>query len=387
MSGRRNHLRGRRVQIVGSASARTEPGLVGYAHDVVRGLSRQVLSSGGGLVLGAGREPRGSEGGPALTFDWTALEEVAAWFSGGADPFPRQAGPPVVVVLSEKGESEIPAERLPLWRELLATGRVHVETIHPGLRSAALLRQRQADYGDILFALGGGSGVEHSAELFLSRHRAVLPLDLDLGASREDGTGGARRLAREARAEPDRFLRLAAGAVPVSAQLAGLATRGGAAPVADVVDRTAQLLRDTELPRAFFVRLLNDKHSLFPAVEAFFRNVVDPVVDAADLRRVEMGTDASEHAFVNSGIFESLHQAALAVVDVTGERPNCFIELGYALGRGMRVLVTAQEGTNLPFDQAAIPTHFWSDTDDDATRRQKFSLYWEKNINRPPVVQ
>lgn len=387
MSGGRNHLRGRRVQIVGSASARTDPVLVGYAHDIVAGLSRQVLSSGGGLVLGAGREPQGANGGPALAFDWTALEEVAAWFRGGADPFPPHAGPPVVVVLSEKGEGEIPEERRPLWQELLATGRVRVETIQPGLRSAALLRQRQADYGDVLFALGGGSGVEHSAELFLSRHCAVLPLDLALGASREDGTGGARRFAREARAEPERFLRLASGSPPVSAQLAGLATRGGATPAGEVVERAVRLLRDVELPRAFFVRLLNDKHALFPAVESFFRNVVDPVVAAADLRRIEMGTDASEHAFVNAGIFESLHHAAVAVVDVTGERPNCFIELGYALGRGMRVLVTAHESTHLPFDQDAIPTYFWSDTDDDATRRRKFALYWEKNIDRPPVVR
>ena len=45
--------------------------------------------------------------------------------------------------------------------------------------------------------------------------------------------------------------------------------------------------------------------------------------------RVEIGTDASDHAFMNVGIFESLHFSSMAIVDVTGERPNCFIELGY----------------------------------------------------------
>ncbi|HEX8360451.1 MAG TPA: hypothetical protein VF613_10100 [Longimicrobium sp.] len=388
MSGGRNHLRGRRVQISGSASKRTDAARVAYAHDIVRGVARQVLASGGGLVLGAGREPRTEADGPALTFDWTALEEAAAWFRGGTDAFPPHAGEPVIVVLSEKGEGEIPADRRTLWRELLATGKVHTETIQPGLRSAALLRQRQADFADILFAVGGGSGVEHSAEIFLDRRRAVLPLDLDIGASREDGTGGARRFSREARAEPERFLRAVAGAAPVSAQLAALATDGGTVPALEVVERAAQLLRDLELPRAFFVRLLNPKHADFPDIESFFRNVVDPVVAAADLRRIEMGTDASEHAFVDVGIFDSLHHAAVAVVDVTGERPNCFIELGYALGRGMRVLVTVREGSPpLPFDQAAIPTYFWSATVDDEERRRGFEIYWEKNINRPPVVR
>ena len=389
MSGgtRRNHLRGRRIQISGSASAKTDAGLVDYAHAVVRGLVREILASGGGVVLGAGREPRAADSGPALTFDWTALESVMECLRSGSDEFPPHAGEPVVVVLSEKGEAEIPEDRRALWNELLATGKVRAESIQPGMRSAALLRQRQADFADILFALGGGSGVEHSAELFLDRRRPVLPMDLDLGASREDGTGGARRFAREARAEPDRFLCLAPGTVPASAQLAALATRGGATPAADIVEGTARLLRDLELPRAFFVRLLNPAHERFPAVEAFFRNVVDPVVEAADLRRIEMGTDPSEYAFVNVGIFESLHHAAVAVVDVTGERPNCFIELGYALGRGMRVLVTAQAGTNLPFDQQAIPTHFWSEGSDDAVRRREFADHWEKNINRPPIVR
>ena len=74
------------------------------------------------------------------------------------------------------------------------------------------------------------------------------------------------------------------------------------------------------------------KHPKFNAVESFFRNVVDPVVEEAEMSRIEIGTDKNEHAFMNVAIFESLHFSSLAIVDVTGERPNCFIELGYALG-------------------------------------------------------
>ena len=68
-----------------------------------------------------------------------------------------------------------------------------------------------------------------------------------------------------------------------------------------------------------------------------------PVIAEAGLTRVEIGTDASEHAFMNVAIFESLHLASMAIVDVTGERPNCFIELGYGLGTQNRVLVTLAE--------------------------------------------
>ena len=85
---------------------------------------------------------------------------------------------------------------------------MRVESILPGSRAAALIRQRQADFGEILVTLGGGTGVEHLAELYLGRRRTVIPFDLPLGASREDGTGGSERLARESRAEPNRFLRM-----------------------------------------------------------------------------------------------------------------------------------------------------------------------------------
>ena len=104
------------------------------------------------------------------------------------------------------------------------------------------------------------------------------------------------------------------------------------------------------------------------------------------MSRIEIGTDKSEYAFMNVAIFESLHFSSLAIVDVTGERPNCFIELGYALS-GNRVLVTAEEGTKLPFDQEMIPCHFWKPGATVDDRKRALVEFWEKNINRPPIVK
>jgi hypothetical protein len=138
--------------------------------------------------------------------------------------------------------------------------------------------------------------------------------------------------------------------------------------------------------QAFYVRLLNRNHEAFARVEAFFRGVVDPVVTAAGLEKVDMGMDTTEHAFINVGIFETLHFAPVAVVDVTGLRPYCFIELGYALC-GQRVIVTAEEGTLLPFDQNAIPCHFWKKNLNNQKRRELLADFWRKNVDRPPLVQ
>jgi TIR- and PNP-associating SLOG family len=380
----------RRVQIAGSASSKTGPSLVSYAHDVVRDLVKAIMAAGGGIVVGIGREPRpdgASPDAPSLLFDWTALEAAAECLKAGFAAWPAESGLPIVIASSEKAVTEIPDNRRPLYEELLATGLLHVESIMAGSRAAAFLRQRQAIFGDALVILGGGTGVEHSADLYLSRRKPVVPLDLALGASRDDGTGGAMRLAKEARAEPTRFFSFSsAHANTEGAALAQIATRNGAAAAADIADKTASLLSNVARPSAFYVRLLNADHPKFPAVESFFREVVDPIVEEAGMRRLEMGADKNEHAFMNVAIFESVHFSSVAIVDVTGERPNCFIELGYAL-RGGRVLVTAEDGTKLPFDQEMIPCHFWKPGDTVTEKKKALVDFWEKNINRPPIVK
>ncbi len=349
------------------------------------------MAAGGGIVVGLGREPRPENGdadAPSLLFDWTALETVGKCITAGFNKWPTKYGLPIVVATSEKAESEIPENRRGLYDTLLKSSLLQVESIMPGSRAAAFLRQRQATFGDALVILGGGTGVEHLADLYLERHKPVLPLDLPLGASRDDGTGGALRLSKEARSRPTRFFRFdPAFANEESAALAGIATRDGTASPTDISVGIVELLCRLARPTAFYVRLLNPDHAKFSAVESFFREVVDPVVKEAGLDRVEIGTDKSQHAFMNVAIFESLHSSSMAIVDVTGERPNCFIELGYALGIQNRVLVTAEEGTKLPFDQEMIPCHFWKPAAPAADRKKALIEFWERCINRPPIVK
>lgn len=215
-----------------------------------------------------------------------------------------------------------------------------------------------------------------------------MPLDLSLGASRNDGTGGAPRLAREARSDPTRFFRFdPMFANAESAALANLATRNGTVAPSKIAVGLTELLVKIARPTAFYVRLLNPAHPKFALVESFFRDVVDPVVWEAGMSRVEVGTDKSDHAFMNVAIFESLHFSSLAIVDITGERPNCFIELGYALGSGNRVLVIAEEGTMLPFDQTMIACHFWKPGATVEDKKKALGEFWEKNITRPSIVK
>jgi hypothetical protein len=383
-------LHRRRVQLEGSASQHTDPQLIEYAHRLVSRITREILLEGGGLLLNVGKEPRASGGSadsPSLIFDWTALESAADCFRKADCNWPDVSGPPILVVTSEKAVSQIPNERLGLWHYLTEGGFINVEYIQPGAHSGAMMRDRQAQLGDILLLLGGGTGVEHSARLYMDRRRPVVPLDLPLGASREDGTGGSMRLSLEARNDIDKFFSLQHGfATTAGGRFATLSTRGGSADVNLVATRVIGLFKMLCQPVTFYVRLLSTALASFPRVEDFFRNVVDGVVEEAGFRHMEIGTDVTTQPFINVAIFENLHFSSVAVVDLTDVRPNCFIELGYALGRGIKVIMTAEEGTTLPFDSDAIPCFFWKHGLDNTTRRKALTQFWRKYIDRRPLV-
>ena len=379
-------LSGKRVHVAGSIGFRTASDIAAYGHAVVRRVVRGVIEAGGGIVTGAGKDPR-LENGMAQVFDWSVLEVIAESIRGRTYPQARWERCPIVIVVSEKGESEIPEARKEMWSELLGSRKVEVRRIMPGSRSATMIREQQVGYGDVLFILGGGTGVEHLAEEYKRACKPVIPLDLPLGASREDGTGGSERLARESRANPTIFIRLRKGeSGREGANLARIATDGGKAPVKMVAEGVLDIIVNLAPPTVFYVRLLNREHEAYSRVEKFFRSVVDPIVDELGLARVDLGKDEVESGFINTEIFGRLHHSTVAIVDVTGQRPNCFIELGYALARALRVICTAENGTSLPFDQAAIPCHFWKDDEPDEARKEGLRAFWSQYIDRAPLV-
>lgn len=98
------------------------------------------------------------------------------------------------------------------------------------------------------------------------------------------------------------------------------------------------------------------------------------------------GRQAYDHARIDQEIFRKLHRSSVVLADITGMRPNCFLELGYALGRGLPTMLMGKEGSSHPFDIHTLAGLRWKTTGSIDDRRRAFREHWVAIRNRPPLV-
>lgn len=382
------NLHGRRIHIVGSADSESDEIKLSYVHNVVSALTVALASAGATFVVPFGKEPllKDRNDGPSITFDWTVAEAAYRMLKDAQ----AQAGGPngrlIATLATGKTDSQIPAQLRPIYDGLRNAGALSMEFLDPGWTAGAVRRERLAQLGDIMIGVSGGQGVEHLAIEYSSKGKPVIPLDIQIGASLRDGSGGASRLFERALAQPHDFFRVGDSESP-SELLERTRTRNGERPGGEVVAAIMNLLHALTPPRVFYVRLLNDGLPEYPSVEDFFRSTVDVLVRELGYEPLQMGIGKNEFAWMNQAIFDSLHHSSVVLVDVTGVRPNCFMELGYALGNKQRVIVTARDDTNVSFDAFALEAFRWKMAEDVGERLNRFRTHWERNINIPPLVQ
>ena len=377
-------MRGFRIHITGSASPDADGPLLSAAHQFIRSLSARLVNQGVGLVLGVGDEPIGSNGLPC-TFDWDILDIIAA--SGSADlKWPSNRPGRFRIVASQTALERIPDARQGIWNQCTSRSDFELQLSPPGWRMGGVIRAEQARSGDVLLAIGGGAGVEQLARLYLDEGKSVIPVKCDIGSSVGDGNGGSSYLHGQALSETSAFFNLRDGVGNSTGRLAGLRIEADCDP-SEAAKATASLISDLRPPNAFYVRLLTKELDEFEHVESFFRDVVDPVVTENGFTPYEVGRSQAQTAFINVEIFDGLHRAALVVADLTGVRPNCTMELGYALARQRRVLITAKKGTHLPFDSDKLPTYFWDPAQPQQEGCKAFQSWFDRQIDMPAVVR
>lgn len=378
----RSSLFGRRIHITGSIAADASAATtqeVARAREVVEVLVKDLLRKGASFVIPVDAEKTRPDGLP-ICFDWLIWDTIQKNLHTRPEGAPN---PLVVAVKHHKNEDQIPDQFAGVWGALRGSALVQIESAaHWNMNSKRM--EAQARHGDILIALGGGEGVLFLANLYHDAGKPVIPLNLKLGPA---NTGALRLFEYGLTGSNAQRLFQTEGGTSAHSWLNRI-EMPARKDVTDSVRDLSDLLEALVPPKAFVVRLLNPTHADYNDVQEFFDTVVQPVMEGELGYKLTVvdGNQAYDHARIDQEIFTKLHRSRVVLADITGLRPNCFLELGYALGRGLPTMVLAKAGTEHPFDIYSLSGHHWKTTGSAEDRRREFRTHWNAIKNRPPLV-
>jgi hypothetical protein len=378
----RSPLFGRRIHITGAIHADASVATtaeVDAARDFVERLVKELAARGATFVVPVDREPTRAADGRPICFDWLVWQTLEASLAH------RPAGSPeplAIAVQHHKTEDQIPPALAAMWDRLRDSSVVKIENAAQWDMNAKRM-EMQARWGDILITIGGSEGVHHLANLYHDAGKPIVPLNFKLCPS---GKGSLRLFDFGLiSSQTTRLFRTEGGLDPH-----GWINRlnSGRSDIAKRVTTVIGLLESLRKPTAFGVRLLDPANPEYPAVQEFFDVVVRPVVEdefGFKLTVVD-GKSPYEYNRIDQEIFERLHRSGVVIADITGERPNCFLELGYALGRSLPTLLLGKAGIKHPFDLVSFGGHHWTPSGSVDDRRREFRTHWAAVRNRPPLV-
>jgi hypothetical protein len=375
-------LFGRRIHIAGAIDVNVSIATtaeVDAARDFVELLVKELVARGATFVVPVDREPTRTADGRPICFDWLV------WQTLEASLLHRPAGAPetlAVAVQHHKTEDQIPPALAAMWDRLRDSSAVKIENAAQWDMNAKRM-EMQSRWGDILITIGGSEGVHHLANLYHDAGKPVVPLNFKLCAF---GKGSLRLFDFGLVSSQTARLFRTEGSLDPHGWINRL--NSGRSDTAKRVATVIGLLESLRKPTAFGVRLLDPANPEYPAVQEFFDVVVRPVVEdefGFKLTVVD-GTSPYEYNRIDQEIFEWLHRSGVVIADITGERPNCFLELGYALGRSLPTLLLGKAGIKHPFDLVSFGGHHWTPAGSVDDRRREFRTHWAAVRNRPPLV-
>lgn len=95
-----------------------------------------------------------------------------------------------------------------------------------------------------------------------------------------------------------------------------------------------------------------------PILESAYEGVIDPIIREFDLNpiRVDKIQDSGK---ISDQILENIAKSKIIISDLTGERPNCYYETGFAHALGKHIILTIKENEKLHFDLAGHRFIVW----------------------------
>ena len=230
-------MEGKFILISGSASPSCPVEKLDRAIDFVQSFVVEALRLGGGVVvLGSDESATLAPHGKPRIFDWVVLREVERYVKTTTKPLRTLVR---LVMSDQAAETKFDDKNFRTFSKLAQRGVLEVERIRREEYTGGRYRQLELELADAMVAIGGGKGTYISGTDMLEAGKPVLPLDLKVGASSEDGNG-AVLLLRELTQDPVRFFKNTESEVIDKIDTLSL-DRGMYQPY-DVAQRAAELL-------------------------------------------------------------------------------------------------------------------------------------------------
>ena len=197
---------GKCILIAGSANEGCDCTKLARATEFVRAATEKIIETGNSVAVLATSEPVRVENtrSVALSFDWEVLRTIDCHLE--QRDYMADYNLAHVFMGSDSMEKRFTPENASLIQRLQAKEAIDVRHIEESLYSGGEYRDRQAELCDAMIAIGGGKGTYQVADKMLSFGKPVMPMDIQIGAQHQGGTG-AIQLLDEMKADEKVFLR------------------------------------------------------------------------------------------------------------------------------------------------------------------------------------
>ena len=235
------------ILIAGSASEGCDGERLARALQFVRDATTAILDTGNSVSVLATYEPIRIENGVEIpiVFDWEVLRTVERYV---LDQPGGKAGR-AMVRAATGADSETKRFSDPnrqLIRRLQDMRALEIRYIPETVYSGGDYRNYLMDMSDGMIAVGGGKGTYITGDMMLDAGKPVMPMDIRIGASREDGEGALKLLA-DMKSDPKLFLPRRHEIEKT--RLSTLSLEGARPPVRRIANEVADIL-DAEMEAA-----------------------------------------------------------------------------------------------------------------------------------------
>ena len=190
------------ILIAGSASETCDGEKLERALEFAREATAAILRSGNSVTVFAASE-RANEAERPIVFDWEILRAVDDYLENEAGSAKRIMAR--VVTGADSVEKRFGEENAGLMQRLQSKGAVQLHYISENRYTGGNFRAKLVEVSDAMIAVGGGTGVYDNATKMLEAGKPVMPMDIQIGSSQDDGDG-ALQLLSEMKGDPSRFL-------------------------------------------------------------------------------------------------------------------------------------------------------------------------------------